>query len=93
MARKLAVEVGMGPENNRVGNEGDDDGDDEGGGCCPDSVDDNGDSWFYKAFKYTGMLSVDEEEVNDENELFKTDETDIDTPETRLLEDARLFIM
>ena len=93
LARKLAVEVGMGPENNRVGNEGDDDGDDEGGGCCPDSVDDNGDSWFYKPFKYTGnwMLSVDEEEVNDEDELFTTDETDIDTPETRLSEDARLL--
>lgn len=93
LARKLAVEVGMGPENNRVGNEGDDDGDDEGGGYCPDSVDDNGDSWFYKPFKYTGnwMLSVDEEEVNDEDELFTTDETDIDTPETRLSEDARLL--
>ena len=81
----------MGPENKRVGNEGDDDGDDEGGGCCPDSVDDNGDYWFYKPFKYTGnwMLSVDEEEVNDD-ELFTPDETDIDTPETRLSEDARL---
>lgn len=75
LARKLAVEVGMGPENNRVGNEGDDDGDDEGGGCCPDNVDDNGDSWFYKPFKYTGnwMLSVDEDEVHDEDELFTTD--------------------
>ena len=93
LARKLAVEVGMGPENNRVGNEGDDDGDDEGGGCCPDSVDDNGDSWFYKPFKYAGnwMLSVDDEEVNGEDELITTDETDIGTPETRLSEDARLL--
>ena len=95
LARKLAVEVGMGPENNRVGNEGDDDGDDGGGGCCPDSVDDNGDSWFYKPFKYAGnwMLSVDDEEVNgeDETNLIATDETDIGTPETRLSEDARLL--
>lgn len=37
------------------------------------------------------MLSVDEKEVNDEDELFTTDETDIDTPETRLSEDARLL--
>ena len=66
-----------------------------GGGCCPDSVDDNGGSWFYKPFKYAGnwMLSVDDEEVNGEDEmnLIATDETDIGTPETRLSEDAMLL--
>ena len=92
LARKLAVEVGMGPENNRVGNGENDDEDDGGGGGCPDSADDNdGDSasWFYKPFKYAGnwMLSVDDEGVEDEDEadLMPTDETDIGTPETRLL--------
>ena len=96
MARKLAVEVGMGPENNRVGNGENDDGDDGGGGGGPDSADDNDDdsaSWFYKLFKYAGnwMLSVDDEGVQgeDETDLMPTDETDIGTPETRLSEDAR----
>ena len=37
------------------------------------------------------MLSVDDEEVNGEDELITTDETDIGTPETRLSEDARLL--
>lgn len=36
LARKLAAEVGMGPENNRVGNGGNDDADDGGSGGCPD---------------------------------------------------------
>ena len=36
LARKLAVEVGMGPENNRVGNGENDDENDRGGGGCPE---------------------------------------------------------
>ena len=99
MARKLAVEVGIGPENNRVGNGENDDKDDGGGEGCPDNgADDNDDdnaSWFYKPSKYAGnwMLSVDDEGVEDEDEadLMPTDETDIGTPETRLSEDARFL--
>ena len=73
LARKPAVDVGMGPQDNKLASGGDDDGDDGEDGGCPDSGDDNGDvsaSWFYKPFKYVGnwMLSVDNEEVKDEDE-------------------------
>ena len=98
MARKLAAEVGMGPENNIVGNGDNDDEDDGGGGGCLISADDNDDdsaSWFYKPFKYAGnwMLSVDDDGVEDEDEagLMPTDETDIRIPETRLSQDARFL--
>ena len=98
LAQKLAMEVGMGPENNIGGDGENGDEDDGGGGGCPISADDKDDdsaSWFYKPFKCAGnwMLSLDDDGVEDEDEadLMPTDETDIEIPETRLSEDARFL--